>query len=110
MKTLIFLFAFAMVLCHNCFADTFQVLFKDGQRENYLSGLKVNLLDSRNRVIFTGYTDGFGRVDIQRVNNGTYTLEIQRPNGMCKVSAVIDGGRPTKKILVGRQSCRSATS
>ena len=95
---LFFIFFSAFLPCMR--ADDFQLYFQEGNGFSLVSYEAIKLVDSRNNaVLFSGYTDKFGRVSI-RAGVGMYTGRISIRNKWYSFQLVIDNSRGVKKLYV----------
>ncbi len=100
MKKAILFFIFFTGLLPGLRADDFQIYFQEGNTFNIVSYEAIKLLDGRNNsVLFSGYTDKFGRVSI-KAGPGTYTGKMSIRNKWYSFQLVIDNSRGVKKLYV----------
>jgi hypothetical protein len=93
-----FIFLVCMLPCLR--ADDFQIYFQEGNGFNLVSYVAIKLLDGRNNaVLFSGYTDKFGRVSIN-IRPGSYTGKMSIRNKWYSFQLTIDNSRGVKKLYV----------
>jgi len=80
-------------------ADNFQISYRQGTSVSYIAYSPVRLFDGNNSQVFSGATDGLGRIIIN-YKTGTYRLEIDYRNNTYKKMVTIDQNRAFKPVSV----------
>jgi hypothetical protein len=81
-------------------ADNFQFYYKNASNVTYLSYESIRLYDKNNTVVFSGFTDKFGRI-VTKVKAGTYVCRIVYQKREYKISLTIDNKADFKTVYFG---------
>jgi hypothetical protein len=97
-KTILAIF-FLVVCLSVADADQFQILYKAGNDEYYVSDTSTNVYDANGKIVSNVYTDEYGRVEIN-ISNGTYSARLVYRGKERNVTIVIDGSSYLKKVYI----------
>ena len=97
MKAYIVAASLSIFLSLSVYADNFQFYFKSTSGNDYVSYQSVKIYNAGNSLVFSGFTDKFGRVPIN-LRAGTYTCMIMYQRKEYKMSIVIDNRLEYKRI------------
>jgi len=85
----------------NACADNFQFFYQSGSNFFYAAYEQVKLYDARNNLVFSGYTDKFGRIAI-RTNPGSYACRVTYRKTEYSASLTIRNNSVMSKVYFGR--------
>ena len=93
-------FVLAMVASTaTAFADTFQVLYKDGRATYRVASAPITIFDAQQRTQFKGYTDRSGQI-LVTLPNGTYQAKLAYRNTNWCVTIPVTGDKALKDLVL----------
>ena len=100
MKTYVVAITVSIFLSLSVYADNFQFYYKSASSSEYVSYQSVKIYNAGNSLVFSGYTDKYGRVPIN-LRSGNYTCKIMYGRKEYGMSIVIDNKSDYKIIYFG---------
>jgi len=100
MKAYIVAITLSIFLSLSVYADNFQFYYKSTSGSDYVSYQSVKIYNAGNSLVFSGYTDKFGRVPIN-LRAGNYTCKIMYGRKEYNMSIAIDNKSDYKIIYFG---------
>ncbi len=82
-------------------ADNFQFFYQSGNNFYYASYESVKLYDAGNRLVFSGFTDKYGRIAI-KLNSGNFTCKVMYRKTEYATSISISNRTGISKVYFGR--------
>ena len=82
------------------YADSFQFYYKTASSSVYAAYQSIKLYDAGNNLVFSGYTDKFGRIAI-KLKPGNYNCTVLYQQKEYKMSVTIDNKVDFKMVYFG---------
>ena len=101
MKTYLLTILLMLSLNVISYADSFQFYYKNASSSVYAAYQSVKLYNTSNSLVFSGFTDKFGRIAIKNLGPGNYNCTIQYQNKEYKVTITIDNRSDFKMVYFG---------
>ena len=100
MKTYLLTILLMLSLNVISYADSFQFYYQNSSNSVYAAYQSVKLYNTNNSLVFSGFTDKFGRIAI-KLAPGNYNCTIMYQNKEYKVTVTIDNGSDFKMVYFG---------
>ncbi len=100
MKAHIVAITLSIFLSVSVYADNFQFYYKSAVSSEYVSYQSVKIYNAGNSLVFSGYTDKYGRVPIN-LRPGNYTCKIMYGRKEYIMSIAIDNKLDYKIVYFG---------